>query len=206
MLIDYSEKIAIKDLNIFFSLSNFNNSENTKTIVKMNQTHSNKSIFIDRLSKEYEDCDGIFTSNKDLALEVSTADCLPVFFADKNFFGVVHAGWKGLSEGIIENSIGLLTKNGFVLDDTHVLIGPSIRKDHFEVKEDVACLFDKKFLISKNEKTFLSLQDIVINQLNSFNIYDIIDVEECTYSTQHYHSYRRDKTDKRIKGRIYWDE
>ena len=49
MLIDYSEKIAIKDLNIFFSLSNFNNSENTKTIAKMNQTHSNKSIFIDRL-------------------------------------------------------------------------------------------------------------------------------------------------------------
>ena len=206
MLIDYSEKIAIKDLNIFFSLSNFNNSENTKTIAKMNQTHSNKSIFIDRLSKEYEDCDGIFTSNKDLALEVSTADCLPIFFADKNFFGVVHAGWKGLAEGIIENSIGLLTKNGFLLDNTHILIGPSIRKDHFEVKEDVACLFDKNFLISKNEKTFLSLQDIVINQLNSFNIYDIIDVEECTYSTQHYHSYRRDKTDKRIKGRIYWDE
>ena len=203
MLIDYSEKIAIKDVNIFFSLSNFNNSENTKTIAKMNQTHSNKSIFIDRLSKECEDCDGIFTSNKDLALEVSTADCLPVFFADKNFFGVVHAGWKGLSEGIIENSIGLLTKNGFVLDDTHVLIGPSIRKDHFEVKEDVACLFDKKFLISKNEKTFLSLQDIAINQLNSFNIYDIVDVEECTYSTPHYYSYRRDKTDKRIKGRIY---
>ena len=206
MLIDYSEKIAIKDLNIFFSLSNFNNSENTKTIAKMNQTHSNKSIFIDRLSKEYEDCDGIFTSNKDLALEVSTADCLPIFFADKNFFGVVHAGWKGLAEGIIENSIGLLTKNGFLLDNTHILIGPSIRKDHFEVKEDVARLFDNKFLISKNEKTFLSLQDIVINQLNSFNIYDIIDVEECTYSTQHYHSYRRDKTDKRIKGRIYWDE
>ena len=206
MLIDYSEKIAIKDLNIFFSLSNFNNSENTKTIAKMNQTHSNKSIFIDRLSKEYEDCDGIFTSNKDLVLEVSTADCLPIFFADKNFFGVVHAGWKGLAEGIIENSIGLLTKNGFLLDNTHILIGPSIRKDHFEVKEDVACLFDNKFLISKNEKTFLSLQDIVINQLNSFNIYDIIDVEECTYSTQHYHSYRRDKTDKRIKGRIYWDE
>ena len=206
MLIDYSEKIAIKDLNIFFSLSNFNNSENTKTIAKMNQTHSNKSIFIDRLSKEYEDCDGIFTSNKDLVLEVSTADCLPIFFADKNFFGVVHAGWKGLAEGIIENSIGLLTKNGFLLDNTHILIGPSIRKEHFEVKEDVACLFDKNFLISKNEKTFLSLQDIVINQLNSFNIYDIIDVEECTYSTQHYHSYRRDKTDKRIKGRIYWDE
>ena len=171
----------------------------------MNQTHSSKSLFINQFSNEYENCDGIFTSNKNLTLEVSTADCLPIFFADKNFFGVVHAGWKGLAEGIIENSIRLLIKNGFVLDNTHILIGPSIRKDYFEVKEDVSCLFDKKFLISNNEKTFLSLQDIVINQLNSFNICDIIDVEECTYSTQHYHSYRRDKTDKRMRGRIYWD-
>ena len=200
MLIDYSEKIDIKDINIFFSLSNF---ENTTNVVRMNQTHSSKSLFINQFSNEYENCDGIFTSNKNLTLEVSTADCLPIFFADKNFFGVVHAGWKGLSEGIIANSIKLLIKNGFVLDNTHILIGPSICKDHFEVKEDVACLFDKKFLISKNEKTFLSLQDIAINQLNSFNIYDIVDVEECTYSTPHYYSYRRDKTEKRIKGRIY---
>jgi len=200
MLIDYSERITIEDINIFFSLSNF---ENTNNVVRMNQTHSNKSIFIDQFLNEYENCDGIFTSNKDLILEVSTADCLPIFFVDKFFFGVVHAGWKGLAEGIIANSIQLLIKNGFILDNTHILIGPSIRKDFFEVKEDVACLFDKKFLISKNEKTFLSLQDIAINQLNSFNIYDIVDVEECTYSTPHYYSYRRDKTDKRIKGRIY---
>ncbi len=203
MLIDYSERIAIKDISILFSLSNFDTSENTKTIVRMNQTHSNQSIFIDTFSNEYENCDGIFTSNKNLILEVSTADCLPIFFADKNFFGVVHAGWKGLAEGIIENSIRLLIKNGFALDNTHILIGPSISKDYFEVKEDVKCLFDKKFLISKNEKTFLSLQDIAINKLNSFNIYDIIDVEECTYSKTHYYSYRRDKTEKRIKGRIY---
>ena len=200
MLIDYSERITNEDINIFFSLSNF---ENTKNVVRMNQTHSNKPIFIDQFFNEYENCDGLFTSNKDLTLEVSTADCLPIFFVDKFFFGVVHAGWKGLAEGIIANSIELLIKNGFILENTHILIGPSIRKDSFEVKEDVASLFDKKFLISKDKKTFLSLQDIAINQLNSFNIYDIVDVEECTYSTPHYYSYRRDKTEKRIKGRIY---
>ena len=200
MLIDYSERITNEDINIFFSLSNF---ENTKNVVRMNQTHSNKSIFIDQFFNEYENCDGLFTSNKDLTLEVSTADCLPIFFVDNFFFGVVHAGWKGLAEGIIANSIELLIKNGFILENTHILIGPSIRKDSFEVKEDVASLFDKKFLISKDKKTFLSLQDIAINQLNSFNIYDIVDVEECTYSTPHYYSYRRDKTEKRIKGRIY---
>ncbi len=117
MLIDYSERITIEDINIFFSLSNF---ENTKNVVRMNQTHSNKSIFIDQFFNEYENCDGLFTSNKDLTLEVSTADCLPIFFVDKFFFGVVHAGWKGLAEGIIANSIQLLIKNGFILDNTHI--------------------------------------------------------------------------------------
>ncbi|MEC7822434.1 MAG: peptidoglycan editing factor PgeF [Candidatus Neomarinimicrobiota bacterium] len=205
MLIDYSEKIDIKDLNILFSLSSFDDSKNTKSIIRMNQTHSNKSLFIDKFSKEYENCDGIFTSNRDLILEIRTADCLPIFFINKNFFGVVHAGWKGLAEGIIENSIELLIRNDFILDDTRVLIGPSISKENFEIRDDVAVFFDNKFLISKNGKTFLSLQDIAINKLNSFNIYDIVDVKECTYSTPHYYSYRRDKTEKRIEGRIYYE-
>ena len=52
MLIDYSERITIEDINIFFSLSNF---ENTNNVVRMNQTHSNKSIFIDQFLNEYID-------------------------------------------------------------------------------------------------------------------------------------------------------
>ena len=176
MLIDYSEKINIKNLNILFSLSDFAQSLEDSSVIKMNQTHSNQSIFLNQFSKKDKYSDGIFSSNNQLILEVSVADCMPIFFADKNkdFFGVVHAGWKGLAEGIIENSI-----------------------------ED---LFDNQFSTLQDGKIFLSLQKIAISKLNAYNIYDIIDVKECTYNTPAYYSYRRNKTEKRMKGRIYWDE
>ena len=132
--------------------------------------------------------------------------CHPHPQKNKDFFGVVHAGWKGLAEGIIENSIELLINEGFKLDNVKVLIGPSIRKDNFEVKNDVADLFDNQFSTLQDGKIFLSLQKIAISKLNAYNIYDIIDVKECTYNTPAYYSYRRNKTEKRMKGRIYWDE
>jgi YfiH family protein len=208
MLIDYSEKINIKNLNILFSLSDFAQSLEDSSVIKMNQTHSNQSIFLNQFSKKDKYSDGIFSSNNQLILEVSVADCMPIFFADKNkdFFGVVHAGWKGLAEGIIENSIELLINEGFKLDNVKVLIGPSIRQDNFEVKNDVADLFDNQFSTLQDGKIFLSLQKIAISKLNAYNIYDIIDVKECTYNTPAYYSYRRNKTEKRMKGRIYWDE
>jgi len=208
MLIDYSEKINVKNLNILFSLSNFAQSLEDISVIRMNQTHSNQSIFLNQFSKQYEYSDGIFSSNNQLILEVSVADCMPIFFADKNknFFGVVHAGWKGLAEGIIENSIELLINEGFRLDSVKVLIGPSIRQDNFEVKNDVADLFDDRFSTLKDGKIFLSLQKIAMSKLSVYNIHDVMDVEECTYNTPTYYSYRRNKTEKRMKGRIYWNE
>jgi hypothetical protein len=208
MLIDYSEKINVKNLNILFSLSNFAQSLEDISVIRMNQTHSNQSIFLNQFSKQYEYSDGIFSSNNQLILEVSVADCMPIFFADKNknFFGVVHAGWKGLAEGIIENSIELLINEGFGLDSVKVLIGPSIRQDNFEVKNDVADLFDDRFSTLKDGKIFLSLQKIAMSKLSAYNIHDVMDVEECTYNTPTYYSYRRNKTEKRMKGRIYWNE
>ena len=208
MLIDYSEKINVKNLNILFSLSNFAQSLEDISVIRMNQTHSNQSIFLNQFSKQYEYSDGIFSSNNQLILEVSVADCMPIFFADKNknFFGVVHAGWKGLAEGIIENSIELLINEGFRLDSVKVLIGPSIRQDNFEVKNDVADLFDDRFSTLKDGKIFLSLQKIAMSKLSVYNIHDVMDVEECTYNTPAYYSYRRNKTEKRMKGRIYWNE
>ena len=71
MLIDYSEKINIKNLNILFSLSDFAQSLDDISDVRMNQTHSNQSIFLNQFSKQYEYSDGIFSSNNKLILEES---------------------------------------------------------------------------------------------------------------------------------------
>ena len=208
MWIDYSKKIDIKNLNIIFNTDNQTPFLSNNIIVSMEQTHSNNVQIITGNSKIYKDTDALFTSNNAFALEIKVADCMPIFLFDRNssLFGTIHAGWKGLAEGIIENSIELLEKNNFQLDDIIVFIGPSISQKNFEVESDVMSYFDSKFSIVKDEKIFLSLQDIAIDKFTSFGISNIIDIKECTYDNLSYHSYRRNKTNERMKGWIYYNE
>ena len=208
MWIDYSKEISIRNLNIIFNTDNQQPSIDNKSIIKMDQTHSNTVNFISGNKQIYESTDALFTSNNNFALEVKVADCMPIFIFDKksSFFGVIHAGWRGLANGIIENSINLLKEKDLEIKNIKVFIGPSISQRNFEIQSDVMSYFDSKFSIVKDGKIFLSLQEVVIDIFASYSIFDIININECTYENLNYHSYRRDNTDKRMKGWIYFNE
>ena len=208
MWIDYSKEINIKNLNIFFNTDNMSPAIGRKPIMQMDQTHSSTVNFIYGNKQIYKSTDALITSNKDIALQVKVADCMPIFIFDKksSFFGAIHAGWRGLANGIIENSIELLKKKDFNLRNIKVFIGPSISKRNFEIQNDVMEYFDSKFSIVKDGKIFLSLQEVAIDKFASYGISDILNTNECTYDNLNYHSYRRDKTDKRMKGWIYYNE
>ena len=85
----------------------------------MYQTHSNKVIFINGKNKNNKqfNCDALITNIEGLALGVVTADCVPILIYDlKNqVIGCIHAGWRGASLGIIENTIKRIKKNEFKL-------------------------------------------------------------------------------------------
>lgn len=208
MWIDYSKEINIKNLNIIFNTDNMSPAIGRKPIMQMDQTHSSTVNFIYGNKQIYKSTDALITSNKDIALQVKVADCMPIFIFDKksSFFGAIHAGWRGLANGIIENSIELLKKKDFNLRNIKVFIGPSISKRNFEIQNDVMEYFDSKFSIVKDGKIFLSLQEVAIDKFASYGILDILNTNECTYDNLNYHSYRRDKTDKRMKGWIYYNE
>ena len=208
MWIDYSKEINIKNLNIIFNTDNMSPAIGSKPIVQMDQTHSSTVNFIYGNKQIYKSTDALITSNRDIALQVKVADCMPIFIFDKksSFFGAIHAGWRGLANGIIENSIELLKKKDFNLRNIKVFIGPSISKRNFEIQNDVMEYFDSKFSIVKDGKIFLSLQEVAIDKFASYGILDILNTNECTYDNLNYHSYRRDKTDKRMKGWIYYNE
>ena len=208
MWIDYSKEINIKNLNIIFNTDNMSPAIGSKPIMQMDQTHSSTVNFIYGNKQIYKSTDALITSNKDIALQVKVADCMPIFIFDKksSFFGAIHAGWRGLASGIIENSIELLKEKDFNLRNIKVFIGPSISKRNFEIQNDVMEYFDSKFSIVKDGKIFLSLQEVAIDKFASYGISDILNTNECTYDNLNYHSYRRDKTDKRMKGWIYYNE
>ena len=107
-----------------------------KKIILTNQIHSNKVIFTDKLNNKILNGDGIISNRKDLILGVLTADCAPIVILGKKYFGIIHAGWKGAFSGIIENAINIFLKKGEFKEDIFVDVGPHLRKESFEVKND----------------------------------------------------------------------
>ena len=77
---------------------------NSKNLMLMHQTHSNKVIIIKNKNVKKFNSDAIITKLKNTALGVVSADCVPIILYDiKNeIIGCIHAGWKGASSGILK--------------------------------------------------------------------------------------------------------
>ena len=207
MIFEFSKKIKSKKIKIIFSNEQIDNVNPNKLQASMKQTHSSNVKIVDKSNLLSEDTDGIFTMNKDICLKVKTADCLPIFFYSESpfFIGAVHAGWKGLKERIIENSYSALKSSIKDISSVQVLIGPSISQKNYEVQDEFIDYFGSKFIASRNGKLFLDLQAIAISQLQSLGITNVSDTGGCTYENEYYHSYRRNKTSKRLIGWIYYE-
>lgn len=100
---------------------------------------------------KFDDVDGFITNKKDKALVFCFADCMPLLFYDpeKNVIGNTHSGWKGTVAKIGKNTVEkMISCYGCHPSDIICCIGPTIRKCHFEVGEDVKNIFYETF---KNE-------------------------------------------------------
>ena len=120
----------------------------------MYQTHSNKTIIITRKNKNSKkfNSDALITNLEGIALGVVTADCVPIILYDiKNqIIGCIHAGWKGASSGIIENTINKFKKLNSK-NKIFASIGPCIGVKSYEVD----LKFYKKFITrSKNNSVY----------------------------------------------------
>lgn len=149
------------------------------------------------------DADGIMASWKDLHLPmaIKTADCLPIVIEGEKGVVFLHAGWRGLADGILKRAeISLISP-------VRALIGPSIHVCCFEVSHD----FTENFKGSENfeeteGKLFFDLQLEAKQQLQDCFPNLLVSIAPvCTCCHQDFHSYRRDKTKNRnwnlyIKG------
>jgi len=83
------------------------------------------------------DADGLFCNKCSQNLWVYTADCMPIFFADKRTRNVatLHCGRKGLEKKIIKNMVKIFDDFGTSKDHLLVAIGPAISKEHYQVDE-----------------------------------------------------------------------
>jgi YfiH family protein len=88
--------------------------------------------------------DASFTQTNGLACAIMTADCLPVLFCDLQGRQVAaaHAGWKGLAQGVLGNTLKTFTDNGIPADQVIAWLGPAISQSAFEVGPEVKTAFE----------------------------------------------------------------
>lgn len=180
--------------------------ENTFSLT---QTHSNVCLAIDNL-----DHDAVRSSEADAMISaidqnmaIKTADCLPVLMASKGagVVACIHAGWRGLVGGVIENTIAEFKSRRIPEDELIAFLGPCIGYEKFEVGQEVVNAFDsymsnysKYFDWVKpndNDKHKISLQNVCLNMLLSVGLKpeNIGVMRVCTFDRADIlHSYRRD--------------
>jgi len=83
------------------------------------------------------EADAVVTNIPGLALGITTADCLPILFADteNRVIACAHAGWKGALGGVIEATVAAMTGLGAKLPAIHATIGPAIAQGSYEVDD-----------------------------------------------------------------------
>ena len=180
-----------------------------KRIISPRQTHTNNvvTITLDNLDDDLNDCDGVITNLKGVALTIATADCQNIFIYDpkKEVIANIHSGWKGTLNKILRNAIvKLVDVYRCDVQDLIACIGPSILKCCFEVDSDVVDLFRKEFtdiedtislgnIKDNKQKYYIDTIEINRKELISLGVLDknIITSNICTKcSCDRYHSYR----------------
>lgn len=90
--------------------------------------------------------DGVVTNTPGLTIAVSTADCVPVLFADPQarVVGAAHAGWRGALSSVLEATLDAMEKLGAERGRVTASIGPAISQKAYEVGPE----FEENFLAS----------------------------------------------------------
>lgn len=147
------------------------------------------------------DTDSLITNQPNTALALNFADCVPVMFYDpvKKIVAIAHAGWKGTAAKIAAKTAQKMIKEfDSNPEDIIALIGPSIGKCCFEVKDDVK----EKILASINKAEIsevctnnnIDLKLVNKAQLLAIGIKKIDLSEDCTScKTELFFSYRKEK-------------
>ncbi|MBN9230873.1 MAG: peptidoglycan editing factor PgeF [Legionella sp.] len=173
----------------------------------LNQTHSTHCIVVE--NDPNRDADAAITRSLKHPLVILTADCLPIVLCNQQGteIAAIHAGWKGLVQGIINNTITQMHSNP---EDLIAWIGPAICSKCYEVGNDVRQQFLAQYPITSD--TFIPHQNKWLANLplmaelimRNIGVNSIYQSELCTFESENeLYSYRKSVQTGRI-GTLIW--
>ncbi len=179
----------------------------------LKQVHGVNVVSASSVTPENLTADGSHTRRQEQACVVLTADCLPILCCDKagTQIAAVHAGWRGLAAGIVDNTVEAFDAPA---SELMVYLGPAIGPKAFEVGADVLEAFSKRFSceaatffepISDKQGHYLAdLYGLARLALRRLGVTQVYGGEYCTYDEPtRFYSYRRDGLTGRMASAIW---
>ncbi|MCB9229436.1 MAG: polyphenol oxidase family protein [Deltaproteobacteria bacterium] len=210
------ESDALSEASDFIWLRFFGSDGKTPegSLCRLKQVHSTKVLFVSDYMRDFQrsdrpEGDGLYSVEPGERLCIRTADCLPLVLwsRKRDFLAVLHAGWRGLFRGILEEAVRTYQRRGGRAADLSMLCGPCISRDAFEVGPE---LMDelRQTPLTEEELSFVSTAGkgdrlhmdlamiaalIAMHQGLSANHLSIY--RSCTYSSpESWYSFRRSGT------------
>jgi polyphenol oxidase len=174
------------------------------------QTHSTSVVNATPENRNRE-ADASYSDQPQQICVVLTADCLPILVCDTEgtHVAAIHAGWRGLLNGIIENTLAALP---IPANELLVWLGPAISAANYEVGEEVRDAFvnhspdaQGAFAPSPNQRWLADLYALAKIRLLKQGISHIYGGNLCTYADPlRFYSYRRDGAKTGRMASLIW--
>ena len=177
----------------------------------LHQVHGTEVVTADVLTTE-ADADASVARQRGTVCAVMIADCMPVLLCDEagSVVGAAHAGWRGLSGGVLENTVRAM---GVDAGRLMAYLGPAIGPAAFEVGTEVRDAFVQHdsaaaaaFTAKSDGKWLADLFTLGRQRLAACGVRQVYGGGDCTVAdSQRFYSYRRDKITGRMAALIWLD-
>lgn len=184
-LVEENRRIACESLGLVYERLAFNRQIHSPTVHRA------------QAGKRGTPGDGLWTDEPHVPLLAMSADCLPIAVACTNGrrrLAVLHAGWRGLSEGVVEAGVAALGDG-----PKAAVVGPAIGPCCYEVGDEVADLFDRDLTSGRK----LDLWTAAERALRAAGVARVDRIDACTRDhPELYFSHRRDGVARGVQGVI----
>jgi purine-nucleoside/S-methyl-5'-thioadenosine phosphorylase / adenosine deaminase len=134
------------------------------------------------------DADGHAVAMPHVGATVLAADCLPVALGCDGAVAMLHAGWRGLAAGVLEEGVRVLRALGADDAPTAAVVGPGAGACCYEVGPEVHDAFAGAHAHGRR----VDLRAIAEERLRAVGVAEVSHVDACTICDERFFSYRRE--------------
>jgi YfiH family protein len=176
----------------------------------LEQTHSHDCVVVEEDSLRV--ADAAITRSRQQVLAIMTADCLPILLCNQQGteIAAIHAGWRGLLNGIIDNTVDKMQSKS---SDLMAWIGPAICRNCYETGHEVKEAFIQRYPYTHDafhtcaSSLYADLPKLAELVLQGLGIDAIYHSKICTFEQENtFYSYRRAAQTGRMATLIWFKQ